>query len=82
MKAVCLAAERRVSSMQRDLVVRASAGEHAAFSELAEAASGGLYQIAYLILRDAELANDAVQNALIAAWRDRGSPCPTRPMMA
>lgn len=58
-----------VNQMQRDLVVRASAGDHAAFSELATAAIGGLYRVAYLILRDADAANDAVQNALIAAWR-------------
>ena len=35
--------------------------------------------MAYLILRDAEVANDAVQNALIAAWRDiRGLRDPDR----
>jgi RNA polymerase sigma factor (sigma-70 family) len=65
--------------MQRDLVLRASAGDHAAFSQLATTAIGGLYRIAHLILRDAELANDAVQNALIAAWRDvRGLRDPDR----
>jgi RNA polymerase sigma-70 factor (ECF subfamily) len=56
--------------MQRDLVIRASNGDHAAFSELAASAIGGLYRIAYLILRNGELANDAVQTALITAWRD------------
>ena len=65
-----MVAKRTVDGMQRDLVVRASAGDHAAFSELAASAIGGLYRIAHLILRDGELANDAVQNALIAAWRD------------
>jgi len=65
--------------MQRDLVEGAIAGDHAAFSELATAAIGGLYRVAYLILRDAEVANDAVQNALIAAWRDiRGLRDPDR----
>lgn len=65
--------------MQRDLVLRASAGDHAAFSQLATAAIGGLYRIAHLILRDGDLANDAVQNALIAAWRDvRGLRDPDR----
>jgi RNA polymerase sigma-70 factor, ECF subfamily len=56
--------------VQNDLVVRASAGDHAAFSQLAEAAIGRLYRIAHLILQDGDLANDAVQNALIAAWQD------------
>lgn len=70
---------RRVSSVQNDLVVRASAGDHAAFSQLAAAAIGGLYRVAHLILRDGDLANDAVQNALIAAWRDiRGLRDPNR----
>jgi len=65
--------------MQNDLVVRASAGDHAAFSQLAAAAIGGLYRIAHLILRDGDLANDAVQNALIAAWQDiRGLRDPDR----
>jgi RNA polymerase sigma-70 factor (ECF subfamily) len=74
-----LVATRTVDSMQRDLVVRASAGDHTAFSELAGAAIGGLYRVAHLILRDPELANDAVQNALIAAWRDvRGLRDPER----
>jgi RNA polymerase sigma-70 factor, ECF subfamily len=74
-----LVATRTVDSMQSDLVLRASAGDHAAFSELAAAAIGGLYRMAHLILRDGELANDAVQNALIAAWRDvRGLRDPER----
>lgn len=65
--------------MQNDLVVRASAGDHAAFSQLAAAEIGGLYRIAHLILRDGDLANDAVQNALLAAWRDiRGLRDPDR----
>ena len=65
-----MAAARRVNQMKRDLVVRASAGDHAAFSELAAAAIGGLYRVAHLILRDPDRANDAVQDALITAWRD------------
>lgn len=56
--------------MQRDLVLRASNGDHAAFSELAASAIAGLYRIAHLILRDEELAKDAVQAALLSAWRD------------
>ena len=54
-------------------------GDHAAFSELAAAAIGGLYRVAYLILRHPEAANDAVQNALFTAWRDiRGLRDPDR----
>jgi RNA polymerase sigma-70 factor (ECF subfamily) len=65
--------------VQRDLVVKAAAGDHEAFSELAAASISGLYGIAALILRDQELAKDAVQNALFAAWRDvRGLRDPDR----
>jgi DNA-directed RNA polymerase specialized sigma24 family protein len=56
--------------MQRDLVVRAMAGEHAAFSELVRGAFTQLSTVANLILRDSEMADDAVQEALVAAWRD------------
>jgi RNA polymerase sigma-70 factor (ECF subfamily) len=56
--------------VQRDLVVRARQGDHDAFAELAGAAISRLDGAAWLILRDAEQAKDAVQNALIRAWRD------------
>jgi RNA polymerase sigma-70 factor (ECF subfamily) len=56
--------------MQRDLVVRAMAGEHDAYSELVRRVLAQLYVTARLILRDSDLAEDAVQEALIAAWRD------------
>jgi RNA polymerase sigma factor (sigma-70 family) len=56
--------------MQRDLVEQAMAGEHEAFSELARASIGRLYAAARLILRDDQRAEDATQEALVAAWRD------------
>ncbi len=56
--------------MQRDLVERARKGDHDAFAELAGAAISRLDATAWLILRDAEQAKDAVQNALVRAWRD------------
>jgi RNA polymerase sigma factor (sigma-70 family) len=56
--------------MQRDLVERARRGDHDAFSELAGAAISRLDSAAWLILRDPEQAADAVQNALVRAWRD------------
>lgn len=55
--------------MNRALVERARSGDHDAFTELARAANGRLYAVATLILRDRDLAEDAVQEALIAAWR-------------
>jgi RNA polymerase sigma-70 factor, ECF subfamily len=56
--------------MQRDLVERARKGDHDAFAELAGAAISRLDGAAWLILRDAEQAKDAVQNTLVRAWRD------------
>jgi RNA polymerase sigma-70 factor (ECF subfamily) len=46
------------------------AGDHDAFSELARASIGRLYATARLILRDDGRAEDATQEALVAAWRD------------
>ena len=56
--------------MQRDLVQRAMAGDHEAFSELARRSIDRLYAVARLILRDTDRAQDATQEALVAAWRD------------
>jgi RNA polymerase sigma-70 factor (ECF subfamily) len=56
--------------MHRHLVERAMAGDHDAFAELARARIGRLYAIAFLILRDPARAEDATQDALVAAWRD------------
>jgi RNA polymerase sigma factor (sigma-70 family) len=56
--------------MQRELVERARRGDHDAFAALAGAAINRLDAAARLILRDPEQAKDAVQNALVRAWRD------------
>lgn len=56
--------------MQTALVDRARRGDHEAFSVLAVDAVDRLYAIARLILRDADLAEDATQDALVRAWRD------------
>lgn len=55
---------------KRQLVERAGRGDHDAFDALATAAAIRLDAAARLILRDPELARDAVQNALVRAWRD------------
>jgi len=54
--------------MQRDLVLRASNGEHDAFASLATDAYGRLHRTARLILRREDMASDAVQEALTSAW--------------
>ena len=55
---------------RRALVARAARGDHDAFELLATAHAPRLDAAARLILRDAELARDAVQNTLVRAWRD------------
>jgi len=56
--------------MQRELVERARSGDREAFSVLAGASISRLYAVANLILRDGDRAQDAVQEALVSAWRD------------
>jgi RNA polymerase sigma factor (sigma-70 family) len=55
--------------MQRQLVERAIAGDFDAFSDLVAASAARQYAIATMILRDRDRAHDAVQEALVAAWR-------------
>jgi DNA-directed RNA polymerase specialized sigma24 family protein len=54
--------------MQRELVERAQAGELDAFTQLVKAFAPRLHGIANLILHDSELAQDAVQGALLMGW--------------
>jgi RNA polymerase sigma-70 factor (ECF subfamily) len=54
---------------QRALVERARGGDHDAFTSLIDLALARLDAAARLILRDPDLARDAVQEALIRAWR-------------
>jgi RNA polymerase sigma factor (sigma-70 family) len=56
--------------MERELVERAQRGDHDAFASLVAATISRLDGVAWLILRDAEQAKDAVQNTLVRAWRD------------
>ena len=54
---------------QRTLVECAGGGDHDAFAVLVRASAPRLDAAARLILRDPELARDAVQEAYIRAWR-------------
>src|SRR5262245_64614251 len=56
--------------MQRELVIRAKAGDHEAFSRLVDGSLDRLFTLAVLILHDGDRAQDAVQEALVSAWRD------------
>jgi len=55
--------------VQRDLVEAAQRGDHEAFEVLATGAADRLYALSRLILRDVDLAQDAVQETLIRTWR-------------
>lgn len=55
---------------QRDLVERAKQGDHDAFALLVGTSIARLDAAARLILRDPELARDAVQEGYIRAWRN------------
>jgi RNA polymerase sigma-70 factor, ECF subfamily len=56
--------------VQRALVERAKRGDAEAFDALARLFGDDCMAIAFRILRDLDQADDAVQSALIAAWRD------------
>ena len=55
--------------MDRDLVEQACEGDREAFTVLVHQVSDSLYAVAHRILRDTGLAEDALQNALVLAWR-------------
>jgi RNA polymerase sigma-70 factor (ECF subfamily) len=55
---------------QRALVERAIGGDHDAFAALLDARLARVDAAARLILRDPELARDAVQDGVLRAWRD------------
>jgi len=52
------------------LVERARRGDRDAFAELAAGAITRLFNTAQLMLGDRDLADDAVQETLVLAWRD------------
>jgi RNA polymerase sigma-70 factor (ECF subfamily) len=60
----------RVAVDQRELVERAQRGDHDAFAVLAGLFVARLDAAARMILRDHELARDAVQEGFLRAWRN------------
>jgi RNA polymerase sigma-70 factor (ECF subfamily) len=55
--------------MDQDLVVRAQHGDQRAFDALTVANNSRLFRVAYGILRDRHLAEDATQQAFLDMWR-------------
>jgi RNA polymerase sigma-70 factor, ECF subfamily len=55
--------------MRRDMVERARQGDREAFTQLAIEDVDRLHAVATLVLRDPDVAQDAVQETLIRSWR-------------
>ena len=60
--------------MDRALIEAARSGDEEAFASIARGMADRLFTVAHWILRDAGLAEDAVQQTLVTAW-----PSPTTP---
>jgi RNA polymerase sigma-70 factor (ECF subfamily) len=56
--------------MDAELVVLAQRGDRSAFGQLAAQVGDRLYALAFRILRDGDLAQDAAQEAIVMVWRD------------
>ena len=59
--------------MTRRLVERAQRGDRDAYEQLARDAARRLFLVASRLLRDRDAAEDAVQQTLVAVWRDIGT---------
>jgi RNA polymerase sigma-70 factor (ECF subfamily) len=65
--------------VDRDLVLAARGGDREAYVQLIRSRIDRLFAVAQRILRDADRAEDALQDALVVAWRDlRGLRDPDR----
>ena len=56
--------------MDRDLVEAARNGDREAYADLLRTRGDRLYALAQRVLRDVDRAEDALQEALVIAWRD------------
>jgi RNA polymerase sigma-70 factor (ECF subfamily) len=72
-------ADDRSDQRARSLVELARGGDQTAYAQLVDRLLPALHGLAFRILRDRDSADDAVQEALVAAWRDlRGLRDPGR----
>ena len=60
------------------VVALAARGQEAALAELYDRLGSAAYALAFRVLRDGALAEDAVQDAFLAVWRSAGSFVPER----
>src|SRR5580704_8277378 len=70
----------RVMSWESHLIVRASGGDQVAFELLSDMYRPMLMSLAMRMLRNADDANDAVQDTLLKAFRAIGDFDPDRPL--
>src|SRR3954467_14808505 len=56
--------------MNLDLIEAARSGDEEAFDSIARGMADRLFSVAHRILRDVGLAEDAVQQTLVTAWRE------------
>jgi RNA polymerase sigma-70 factor (ECF subfamily) len=56
--------------MNVDLVIRAQQGDQQAFASLARDIAIRLRKVAFGVLRDMDLAEDAAQQAILTIWQD------------
>jgi RNA polymerase sigma-70 factor (ECF subfamily) len=59
-----------VPAVDRELVIAAQRGDQVAFVDLLRGRVDRLFAVARRILRDVDRAEDALQDALVIAWRD------------
>ena len=57
-------------AVERELVEMARRGNEQAFEAIVRLSADRLYAVAYRILRDADAADDAMQEAIVEAWKD------------
>jgi RNA polymerase sigma-70 factor (ECF subfamily) len=60
----------RTATVDRHLVEAARSGDHDAYAALVLGVGDHMFRVAKLILRDADQAEDAVQDALVRAWHE------------
>jgi RNA polymerase sigma-70 factor, ECF subfamily len=58
-----------ILAMEADLVTRAAAGDALALDSMIRPLLKPAYRVAYILLRDREAAEDAVQEAALKSWR-------------
>ena len=56
--------------VETDLVIRARSGDHGAFAKIVASIARRFHGVAFGILRDPSLAEDATQAAMVNVWRD------------